>query len=68
MRQPSAYCVRGTSEYGHRADDRADLDLLVPLDDRLRRAAVLLAPHEHDLGAELDVGVDAPSESIERSL
>ena len=32
----------------HRADRRADLHLHVALDRRLRRAAVLLAPHEGD--------------------
>ena len=41
-----------------RADDRAELDLHVPLDHRLRRAAAFLAPDERHLGAELDVGVD----------
>jgi hypothetical protein len=40
----------------------------VALDDRLRRAAVLLAPDERDLGAVLDVVSTTASESIERSL
>src|SRR6476619_3387468 len=40
-----------------RADDRADLDLHVALDDRLRRAAALLAPDDRDLVAELHVVV-----------
>jgi hypothetical protein len=40
----------------------------VPLDHRLRRAAVLLAPDEDDLGADLDVRIDDSSESIVRSL
>src|SRR5690606_3208623 len=41
----------------HRAHDRADCDLLVALDGRLPRAAVLLAPEERDLVADLDVRI-----------
>src|SRR5690606_19933356 len=42
----------------HRAHDRANADLLVALDGRLPRAAVLLAPHERDLVADLDIRID----------
>src|SRR6185295_13086257 len=42
----------------HRADDGADLDLLVALDGGLLRAAAFLAPHQLDFVAELDVRVD----------
>src|SRR5690606_14720676 len=42
----------------HGAHDRPDLDLLVALDGRLVRAAVLLAPHEDHLVADVDVRID----------
>src|SRR5690606_17668209 len=42
----------------HGAHDRPDLDLLVALDGRLLRAAVLLAPHEDHLVADVDVRID----------
>src|SRR5690606_36474143 len=41
-----------------RAHDRANADLLVAFDGRLLRAAVLLAPHERDLVADLDIRID----------
>src|SRR5690606_32773642 len=41
-----------------RAHDRPDGQLLVALDGRLSRAAVLLTPHERDLLADLHVRVD----------
>src|SRR5690606_33604074 len=41
-----------------RADDGADLDLLVRLDGELLGAAVRLAPDDLDLGADRHVGVD----------
>src|SRR6188474_3165525 len=42
----------------HGADSRADVELLVPLDRRLVRAAVGLAPNERHFVAELYVRVD----------
>src|SRR6516225_6338982 len=42
----------------HRAHDRTHLELLVRLDRNLLRAAVLLAPDQRHLGADLDVRID----------
>src|SRR5919106_2321424 len=59
LRPPAGRVLRaGDLRVRTRTHDRADLDLLVPLDDRPRRAAALLAPDERDLVADLDVVVD----------
>src|SRR5262245_56260305 len=42
----------------YRADSRADVELLVPLDGRLTRAAVGLAPNERHFVAKLHVRID----------
>src|SRR5262245_6798944 len=54
---PAAVGVRlaRSLRVGHRADDGADFHLPVPLDRRLARAAVLLAPHQGDVGTGLGI-------------
>src|ERR1051325_5641073 len=52
--------VRRAGDLGvrHRADGDANLGLLVRLDGALLRAAVLLAPHQRELFANLDIRID----------
>ena len=43
---------------GHRGHLHTDLELLVAFDRALASAAILLAPEERELFADLDVGID----------